>query len=102
MGRVRFYAETPDMLESDFAAAVPSARADPSDRVQPVISEGNCPDLYNLDATPYESLMLGLFSIQSVEHNLSPDDPSHPKVVHVSSSHANTIELPPCLGENCR
>lgn len=84
-GRVRHYLETSDMHEpSDFAYSVPWIRADDLDRVQPVISNGKYPDLYNLDATPYESLMLGLFNIQSVEHNQYPNDLSHPKVVHVS------------------
>jgi hypothetical protein len=85
LGRVRHYLETKDMLQpSSFTEAVVWTRADEFDRVQSVISPGTYPDLYNLDVTPYESLMLGLFNIQSVEHNLYPNDPTHPKVVHIS------------------
>ncbi len=84
-GRVRVYLETRDMSQKPkLDDASKWIRADELDRVQDVINEGTYPDLYNVDATPYESLMLGLFSIHSVEHNQYPDDASHPKVVHVS------------------
>lgn len=85
VGRCRFYLESPNLDEPpDLNLASKWTRADDLDRVQPVISEGDYPDLYNLDATPYESLMLGFFAIHSVEHNDYPNDTSQPKVIHLS------------------
>ncbi|MEM7011216.1 MAG: hypothetical protein AAF585_07000 [Verrucomicrobiota bacterium] len=85
VGRCRFYTETSDLSQPpDIPKAVRWTRADDLDRVQPVIGASPLPDLYNLDATPYESLMLGFFAVHSVEHNEYPNDSGQPKVIHVS------------------
>jgi len=68
VGRCRFYGESPKFgvpLWGHFRELPRWACADRLDRVKPVEYVGECPDLYNLDATPYESLMLGLFSIHA-------------------------------------
>lgn len=68
VGRCRFYGESPKFgvpLWGHFRELPRWACADSLDRVKPVEYVGECPDLYNLDATPYESLMLGLFSIHA-------------------------------------
>ncbi|PAW80168.1 MAG: hypothetical protein B9S32_00910 [Verrucomicrobia bacterium Tous-C9LFEB] len=63
-GRVRYYAESDDFLEGIRwmpDAVVPWARTDRLDAPNPQI--GDNPQLYNLDAVPYESIMLGFFQI---------------------------------------
>ncbi len=67
-GRVRFYAESPTFgvpLWKTRNELSQWACADRLDRVKPIAYVDELPDLYNLDATPYESLMLGLFSIHA-------------------------------------
>ncbi|MBW3543252.1 MAG: hypothetical protein KY476_23605, partial [Planctomycetes bacterium] len=68
VGRCRFYGESRQFgvpLWESFRELPRWACADSLDRVKPIDYVGECPDLYNLDATPYESLMLGLFSIHA-------------------------------------
>lgn len=69
VGRCRFYGESPKFgvraLWNSYRELPMWACADSLDRVKDVDYVENCPDLYNLDATPYESLMLGLFSIHA-------------------------------------
>lgn len=68
IGRCRYYAETKDLSVPAFTeqgGLFPWACADDLDRVPGTTYVGDLPDLYNLDATPYESLMLGLFVIHS-------------------------------------
>ncbi|MEX2215998.1 MAG: hypothetical protein WD768_17940 [Phycisphaeraceae bacterium] len=83
IGRCRYYGE-----HTTFAAKAWEriddlsmwACADKLDRVREETFEGDLPDLYNLDATPYESLMLGLFVI----HSKVADDKGRPKINHVT------------------
>lgn len=66
IGRCRYYGETRDLTKKAFRSTLDLSRwtcADRLDRVKQVKYVDNLPDLYNLDATPYESLMLGLFTI---------------------------------------
>jgi len=68
VGRCRFYGESPQFgvpLWKQFRDLPMWACADGLDRVKPVEYVDRLPDLYNLDATPYESLMLGLFTIHA-------------------------------------
>ncbi|MCH9653321.1 MAG: hypothetical protein K0U86_14825 [Planctomycetes bacterium] len=68
VGRCRFYAESPKFgvpLWKNLRELPMWACADSLDRVKKVEYVEECPDLYNLDATPYESLILGLFSIHA-------------------------------------
>lgn len=68
VGRCRYYAETKDLtkqLFTDYAEVSQWTCADVLDRVRKVDYIDERPDLYNLDAAPYESLMLGQFVIHS-------------------------------------
>ena len=68
VGRCRFYGESPKFgvpLWKSFRELPMWSCADSLDRVKPVEYVEERPDLYNLDAAPYESLMLGLFSIHA-------------------------------------
>ena len=68
VGRCRYYGETRDLTKQLFQSTSTLSRwacADQLDRVKPVKYVDELPDLYNLDATPYESLMLGLFVIHA-------------------------------------
>lgn len=70
VGRCRFYGESPQFgvpLWKNFRDLPRWTCADSLDRVKAVAYDEFLPDLYNLDATPYESLMLGLFSIHAQE-----------------------------------
>jgi hypothetical protein len=82
VGRCRYYGETRDLSKPAFENLRDLPRwacADSLDRVRAVEYSGDLPDLYNLDATPYESLMLGLFSIHS-----KVADGDRPKLNHVT------------------
>lgn len=82
VGRCRFYGESPKFgvpLWGHFRELPRWACADSLDRVKDVEFVGNCPDLYNLDATPYESVMLGLFSIHA-----KVADGDRPKINYVT------------------
>lgn len=63
LGRMRMYKEVSDFAEGwkDRAELTQWASADERDLPHPEINV--LPQLYNLDATPYESLMLGLFNV---------------------------------------
>lgn len=68
VGRCRYYAETKDLsqtLFTDYSEISLWTCADRLDRVRDVTYIDERPDLYNLDAAPYESLMLGQFVIHS-------------------------------------
>lgn len=68
VGRCRYYCETSDMGKKSWESLNELSLwtcADSLDRVRKIKYEENHPDLYNLDATPYESLMLGLFTIHA-------------------------------------
>jgi hypothetical protein len=60
--RARFYAESTDLM--NWSPADPSAVfwTGPDDQDPPYVAGGALPELYNLDAVAYESLMVGLFS----------------------------------------
>ncbi|MCU1241448.1 MAG: hypothetical protein JWO71_2174, partial [Candidatus Acidoferrum typicum] len=60
--RSRFYAESPNLSSWTPSNFTDSFWAGPDEIDQPYVSGGAYPDLYNLDAVPYESLMVGLFS----------------------------------------
>ncbi len=68
VGRARYYFESPQFgvpLWKDRHDLSRWACADRLDRIKQIEYVDSLPDLYNLDATPYESLMLGLFSIHA-------------------------------------
>lgn len=82
VGRCRYYGEFTDPGVENWTKIDELSRwacADAADRVRPGPYEGELPDLYNLDAAPYESLMLGQFTIQS---KVAEGD--RPKVNHVT------------------
>lgn len=82
VGRCRYYGETRDLSKKAFQNTADLARwtcADSLDRVRGGEFEGDLPDLYNLDAAPYESLMLGFFAIHS---QVARGD--RPKINHVT------------------
>lgn len=82
VGRCRYYGETTDLSKQLFERTDDLSRwacADSLDRVRDVEYVDERPDLYNLDATPYESLMLGLFAIHS---RVAQGD--RPKLNHVT------------------
>ncbi|MFT5466537.1 MAG: hypothetical protein ACI8UO_001637 [Verrucomicrobiales bacterium] len=82
VGRCRFYGESPDFgvpLWGSFRELPRWACADSLDRVKDFEYAEVLPDLYNLDATPYESLMLGLFSIHAKE-----TEGARPKINYVT------------------
>ncbi len=62
--RVRFYAESPDLLNwnPNPGNATASFWAGPDENDPPYVPGGALPELYNLDGIAYESLMVGLFS----------------------------------------
>jgi hypothetical protein len=61
--RARFYAESPDLVTWTPANFTSSFWTGPDDQDPAYnIAVGALPELYNLDAVPYESLMVGLFS----------------------------------------
>ena len=61
--RARFYSESPDLVTWTPANFTSSFWAGPDDQDPSYnIAGGAFPELYNLDAVPYESLMVGLFS----------------------------------------
>lgn len=83
IGRCRYYGESRAFGEQAWESIGDLSRwacADKLDRVRYDEYEGDLPDLYNLDATPYESLMLGLFTI----HSKVADDAGRPKINHVT------------------
>ena len=67
LGRARFYHEGADLLEAakwQAGVPVPWIGADPLDEPYPGYDSPHwARQLYNLDCTPYESLLLGLFTI---------------------------------------
>jgi len=69
VGRCRYYAENREFGVPNQWKRIDElsrwACAGSLDRVKPVTYVDDLPDLYNLDATPYESLMLGLFTIHA-------------------------------------
>jgi hypothetical protein len=82
VGRCRYYGEAREFGRFDWQNVDDLSRwacADDLDRVRREPFEGDLPDLYNLDATPYESLMLGLFTI----HSRVAEGP-RPKLNHVT------------------
>lgn len=82
IGRCRYYAETKDLAQTvftDYSQISKWACADQLDRVRDVKYVDERPDLYNLDAAPYESLMLGQFVIHS-----KISEGNRPKLNHVT------------------
>jgi hypothetical protein len=60
--RSRFYSESPDLLNWNPVNPQDSFWTSRDDRDPPYPGSTTPPELYNLDATPYESLLVGLFS----------------------------------------
>ncbi|MFN0197976.1 MAG: hypothetical protein ACKVT0_14620 [Planctomycetaceae bacterium] len=82
VGRCRYYGESRDVSVKSWERMDELsiwASADTLDRVQPVEFKEKLPDLYNLDATPYESLIVGFFTIHS---HIAKGD--RPKMNHVT------------------
>ncbi|MDA0831705.1 MAG: hypothetical protein O2955_02325 [Planctomycetota bacterium] len=82
VGRCRYYGESRDVSKNSWENLNDISRwtsADSLDRVQPVEFKEKLPDLYNLDATAYESLLVGFFTIHS---HISEGD--RPKINHVT------------------
>lgn len=82
VGRCRYYGEFRDPGVENWTKIDELSRwacADGLDRVRPGPYDGDLPDLYNLDAAPYESLLLGQFTIHS---KIAEGD--RPKVNHVT------------------
>jgi hypothetical protein len=76
VGRCRYYGESRTFGRPLWRRVDDLSRwacADGGDRTPGQSYEGDLPDLYNLDATPYESLMLGLFTIHP--HDARGDRP---------------------------
>lgn len=92
--RVRKYWESPDFLKGarwtgdaqlDWPQGSPQFWVG-ADKLDPP-GEGPdrlMPQLYNLDATPYESLMLGLFTLHHGEAGANPLHPDQPKINDVN------------------
>ncbi|MCC6262244.1 MAG: glycosyl hydrolase family 32 [Bryobacterales bacterium] len=74
IGRVRYYKEVENFAEGwkERQELAQWESADERDLPDPAIKAA--PQLYNLDATPYESLMLGLFSIWRGPENAEVKD----------------------------
>lgn len=82
VGRCRFYGESRDVSKNSWETLNDVSRwasADSLDRVQPVEFNEKLPDLYNLDAAAYESLLVGFFTIHS---HIAEGD--RPKINHVT------------------
>lgn len=82
IGRVRFYKEVSDFAEGwkDRAELAPWVSADERDLPHPEINV--LPQLYNLDAVAYESVMLGLFTMwRGPENQDVKDRPKRNEVV---------------------
>ncbi len=82
VGRCRYYGESPKFgvpRWKNYRELPRWACADSLDRVKKVKYVDERPDLYNLDATPYESLMLGLFTIHA-----KAADAGRPKINYVT------------------
>lgn len=83
-GRIRFYWETDDFMKgAKWKASDPVywAGADYLDLPDPLL--GDKPQLYNLSANAYESIMLGLFEIWLGPSNKVIADSSTPKVTDI-------------------
>ena len=84
-GRCRDYREHDDFVNGsrwEPGEAVYWTRAD---RLDPPDAEiGDQPELYNLDATPYESLMLGVFTIHKGPKNSVCQEGKFPKLTELS------------------
>jgi hypothetical protein len=62
-GRVRYYSESPDLLNWNPANPLNAFWAGPDEKDPAYAGPGGAlPELYNLDAVAYESLMVGMFS----------------------------------------
>ena len=51
-----------------------------ADKLDGASFEGGRPELYNLDGAPYESLMLGMFTVWYSGDRANPDHPGQPKI----------------------
>lgn len=83
VGRCRYYGEHKEFGVKAWNSLTELSAwtcADTLDRVRNESTEGNLPDLYNLDGAAYESLMLGQFVI----HSKVADDKGRPKINHVT------------------
>src|SRR6202008_2016746 len=60
--RLRFYAESPNLMTWTPSNFTDSYWTGPDVNDPPYVPNGTLPQLYNLDAVGYESVMVGLFS----------------------------------------
>jgi hypothetical protein len=80
--RSRSYSESTSLLKGiGLENTVNWLRADNKDIKDPVI--GDKPQLYNVDAVAYESIMLGAFQIYLGPHNNITDETGIPKVTNI-------------------
>jgi hypothetical protein len=61
-GRLRYYSESPDLLNWTPSNPIASFWTSPDDQDPPYYPGGEYANLYNLDGVAYESVMVGLFS----------------------------------------
>ena len=86
-GRTRHYREHPDFLEGakwQSDDCVFWARTDRLDQADPEI--GFAPQLYNLDAVAYESIMLGMFQVHLGPENDVCEAQGHPKLTELKTA----------------
>lgn len=85
--RVRKYCEADSLEEAaKIQGAVYWTRADRYDRTDQTI--GNIPELYNLDAVAYESILLGVFTIFDGPKNKISNALGIPKVTYLQMSYS--------------
>lgn len=81
-GRARFYFESDDFIQgASWKDAVYWVNADEKDSPDPEI--GDPPQLYNLNAVAYESLLLGQFYIHLGPHNKVAEEGQFPKITEL-------------------
>jgi len=81
--RVRYYAESSDLLNWRPADLATSFWTGPDENDPPYVAGGALPELYNLDAVAYESLMVGLFSWYHPGPSYSPGYGAGPNLVEL-------------------
>ena len=74
--RVRYYAESPDLMNWTPADFTDSFWTGPDVNDPPYVAGGVAPQLYNLDAVAYESLIVGLFNWYYPGPAYPSDDPA--------------------------
>src|SRR5690606_8841885 len=89
IGRARYYMEKDDFMQNaDWKAGDPIfwVGADRLDEIDPTI--GDRPELYNLEAVAYESLMLGIFQIYKGPSNKVGEKTGIPKITELTLAYS--------------